>query len=242
MDTDDDCNTLSAPDEDEETEEEEAALNLQFFISEADAYLPHYVRTILKEFPGRAWVAGGFLRDLYLWGSDAEWNDIDLWIGPGVDADQVAGRITALFQSARRHASAGEHFSHNAITLLLQDETVQIIRGWRYATVDLLLNDFDFECCKAAFGYAQDGTPELHVGPKFFEDCDARRLTYAAPENRVEALGNSLMRVVKLAQRGWHITPESMAAVTMRAVSGLDLSDREGSKQALYHRFFCQGY
>jgi hypothetical protein len=201
--------------------------------------LPKAVLKLLKEQPGKVFVAGGFVRACVA-GEPA--NDIDLFVGSYSDARLCAELLAAKSDEGKVFAT------ENAFTVKGYPIPVQIIHRWNYTEPEALLRSFDFTIAMGMLWYdaeelgpvrvdhvalVDDGVQKgaLTLGTRqevtkpagwrslvhenFYSDLASKRLVYTAPV-REEAAGGSMLRVLKFYQRGYRIPLDSLAAVVAR--------------------------
>lgn len=173
--------------------------------------LPKDVCALLKEHPGKLFVAGGFIRATI---ARERVNDIDLF---GASADELKPIAMALALSRRGKL----HETKNAFTVLAPPRhPVQFIQRWTFTNPTDLVASFDFTVAQAAIWFENDQWQSL-AADGFYPDLAARRLVYCAPVRDEEA-GGSFLRMRKFIAAGYTIQPWSMAQVTARLVSKID--------------------
>jgi len=204
--------------------------------------LPQRILEVLCEYPGRVFVAGGFIRSTI---SGTPVNDIDLI----VDDKELAQTVTAflLEESFEAGVDKGHIWvTDNAYTVRRWRTAVQVVHRWTYSNPTKMLLSFDFTIASAGlwmrhtegeqaalFGGPADDfqkrerashaalrrqpgwTSMCH--PRYYADLAAKRLAYMRPMREEEA-GGSLLRVVKFLRRGYNIAPDHLAMVMSRVV------------------------
>ena len=188
--------------------------------------LPPAVVTVLKEFSGQLFLAGGFIRAVI---SGEEVADIDLIAASPEVASKAAERLRVIPNFASAVPLEGPrrmHTSGNAYTVSgLGAVPVQIIHRWTYTEVEQALESFDFTIACAALYWdcAPDHEPrwESRTHPNYYADLAAKRLVYRAP-GRAEDAGGSLLRVMKFIRRGYAIPLDSLGAVLARIAMGVE--------------------
>ncbi len=161
---------------------------------------PAAVQTLLREHTSLM-VGGGFIRNVVV---GARPSDLDIF-GCKADVLKTAAKRLVKEWSGRLVTT------DNALTVLAQGRVpVQFITRWTFTGPSTMLEAFDFTTAQAAV-FWRNGWASL-VGPLFYEDLAARRLTYTRPTTAPE-LGASMLRVVKFLRRGWSIAPEELAAI-----------------------------
>ncbi len=177
--------------------------------------LPTDIRSLLKDFEGRLFVAGGFVRAVVAGETP---NDIDIF---GISKAVLEEAAAAL--AAKRGENTRLHKTKNAITVLSSGRmTVQFITRWVFAEPSVCAASFDFTVCQSVIWRA-DGTYRSLCSDQFYIDLAARRLVYTSPQRDEEA-GGSLMRVLKYGRRGYSIQAASLGAVIARLTKAVDFS------------------
>lgn len=196
------------------------------------ARCPRDVVKLLKEYPGRLFLAGGFIRATIAGEKVA---DIDLF-GDHPDMLSTVSKDLALKRKGKLHKSK------NAITLLSPPRfPVQFITRWIFDEPDRVAHSFDFTICQAVIWAevaeinAEGNAPAAYkfrscVADSFYSDLAARRLVYTFPQREEEA-GGSFMRVVKFIKKGYNIQAPSLAGVVSRLVAKLDEAAVERSTE-----------
>lgn len=175
--------------------------------------LPTDIRTILKEFEGRLFLAGGFIRAVIAGETPS---DIDLF---GISKEVLEAAAKAL--SERRGDHTRVHKTKNAITVIsLGRMTVQFITRWTFTAPEACAASFDFTVCQSVV-WRDLGKYQSLCSDRFYLDLAARRLVYTSPVREEEA-GGSLMRVIKFVRRGYTIQIDSLAAVIARLTAKID--------------------
>jgi len=189
--------------------------------------LPRILVSLMKEYPGRIFVAGGYLRSVIT--SDPI-NDIDVFCDTPELARACAGRV------------ADEHKkklieTHNAFTIYTRPHPIQLIHRWTFSRPWECVQSFDFTIARAAIWWASTGTlvdyaakTETPQGTwcstcdeRFYPDLAARRLVYCSPV-RIEEAGGSLLRVLKFYQHGYRIPMDSLGTVLARITASIDFN------------------
>ena len=187
--------------------------------------LPPAVTSVLKEFHGRLFLAGGFIRAVI---SGEEVADIDLIAATPEVASEAAERLRVIqnLPSGPPDGPRRMHTSGNAYTVSgLGRVPVQIIHRWTYSQVELALAEFDFTIACAGIywdGISPDAghwTSAAHSD--YSADLAAKRLVYQAPA-RAEDAGGSMLRVLKFVRRGYSIPLDSLGAVLARISRGVN--------------------
>jgi|SRR5688572_25625794 len=198
---------------------------------------PKKVLELLKLYPGKFCVAGGFIRSCI---ANEKVNDVDIFA-----ADKTHAKIGADFLAAGKgnNGSASRIFeSDNAYTIYGYTTTPQIIHRWTFPNPLDVVPSFDFTIACAAFWWTNNYqvTAETYLGgqpplapcwtsacdPDFYSDLAAKRLVYRSPVRNEDA-GGSMLRVLKFYQRGYRIPLDSLGAVIARLMQGVKWDEVE---------------
>lgn len=178
--------------------------------------LPTQVVKVLKEYPGKVFLAGGFIRACV---ANEQVADIDLFAPTKEMADLISFKLEG-------HS---RYVTQNAVTIRWAGLTppVQVIHRWTYERPADLIESFDFTVAKAVVWFQADA--ETVKGgwfslchDDFYADLAAKRLVYTKPQRNEDA-GGSLLRVLKFYQKGYLSPLDSMGAVVARLLNGVDL-------------------
>lgn len=170
--------------------------------------LPRAVQNVLRALPAQVFLAGGYIRSRV---SNTPVNDVDLIVG----SKDAAKFVTDTLADGNKIWS-----TENAYTILGRKPTVQVVHRWTFDTPEQAIESFDFTIACAAVWY--DGEAWRSVcHPDYYADLAAQRLVYLSPV-REEEPGGSLLRVLKFYQRGFRIPLDSLAAVIVRLLRGVD--------------------
>lgn len=170
--------------------------------------LPKAVREMLKNAPGKLFIAGGYIRSVI---ANEPVNDIDVFAPSKEDAKAEATKL----------AEGGKVWSSdNAYTCIEVKPTVQFIHRWTFSDPDSLIASFDFTIASAAIWHENDAW-QSRCHDQFYQDLAAKRLVYLSPV-RSEDAGGSILRVLKFYKRGYNIPLDSLAAVIGRLNGGVD--------------------
>lgn len=184
--------------------------------------LPTDIRSLLKDFEGRLFVAGGFVRAVVAGETP---NDIDIF---GVSDGVLQEAAAAL--ASRRGENTRLHKTKNAITVLSSGRmTVQFITRWVFVNPAACAASFDFTVCQSVV-WRDGGKYQSLCSDHFYVDLAARRLVYTSPERDEEA-GGSLMRVLKYGRRGYSIQADSLGAVIARLTKSVDFGRIDSEKR-----------
>jgi hypothetical protein len=159
-----------------------------------------------------ACVAGGYVRDI-ISGKDPK--DIDVFVQDEIVAKEVQDRLEWDLESARTKENK------NSVTVdsydpLVTMPPIQIINRWYVWPPEELVKTFDWGICQAAVYY--DGREWQGVCTQaFVDDLANETATYMAPD-RDEDAGASVLRMVKLARKGYFVDEESIAGCVGRFV------------------------
>lgn len=187
--------------------------------------LPTDIRSLLKEFEGRLFVGGGFIRAVIAGETPS---DIDLF-GISKAVCEEAAKVL----SEKRQANTRLHKTKNAITVLsLGRMTIQFITRWTFTEPQSCADSFDFTVCQSVI-WRDRGSYRSFCADRFYLDLAARRLVYTSPV-RIEEAGGSLMRVLKYVRRGYTIQMDSLAGVVARLSSAVD-RDKADTEDRMAH-------
>lgn len=164
-------------------------------------------------------LAGGYIRSVI---AGEEIKDVDLFGDSDEKLSRVATGILTMFPDATLLDT------QNAITIYggsRQKHTIQLIKRWKYSIASAVVCSFDFSICAAAIQW-NDMLKQWYsyAHSRFYADLAAKRLFYLRP-SRDEDAGGSMLRAVKYTRRGYHISPESLAAVVQRMMRGINSAD-----------------
>jgi hypothetical protein len=184
---------------------------------------PAAVLKLLKDQPGKVFVAGGFLRACV---ANEQVSDIDLFV-----ASKELAKVYAMVLEAKAGDGAKVYETDNAITVKGYPIPVQIVHRWTWDSCEECISSFDFTIAMAGFWWdADDAThaPQYRPQPgwrsicddRFYPDLAAKRLRYTSPIRNEDA-GGSMLRVLKFYQCGYRIPLDSLATVTARFVQGV---------------------
>ena len=188
---------------------------------------PKKVLELLKLYPGKFCVAGGFIRSCI---ANEKVNDVDIFAS---DASYAALGADFLAEG-KGNNGVGKgriHKTDNAYTIFGYVTTPQIIHRWTFPDPRDVVPSFDFTIACAAFWWQDqklDDTGSFYFpahwtslcDPDFYPDLAAKRLVYRSPERNEDA-GGSLLRVLKFYSRGYRIPLDSMGAVIARLCQGV---------------------
>jgi hypothetical protein len=187
--------------------------------------MPRDVQDALRQNPG-LFVGGGFVRAVV---GNEEVNDIDFF-GPDY---AFVFRVAEMLKSRTSDTTLLK--TKNAITLASPGRTaLQFITRWSFSTPEDLVRSFDFTVCQAAVCFER-GMFRSVVGPRFYQDLAAKRLTYTLPIRDEEA-GGSMLRVIKYVKRGYRIQMRDLSAVIARVVNNYDPKTSVGLDQFILSR------
>lgn len=197
---------------------------------------PKFILEELKKHPGRAYVAGGFIRAAI---AREEINDVDIFCPSKDEAKSLAWDMTKD-ENGWRIKDSRVHETDNAFTVLGRGRPVpQVVHRWTFEHPRQCVESFDFTVACAAFWW-DAGYPEKSEAPgwksicdeRFYPDLAAKRLIYRSPVRNEDA-GGSLLRVLKFYQRGYRIPVDSFGAVIARFCQGLRLETLAGTESDL---------
>jgi hypothetical protein len=189
---------------------------------------PKKVLELLKLYPGKFCVAGGFIRSCI---ANEKINDVDIFAS---DASYAALGADFLAEGKGNNGiGRGRiHKTDNAYTIFGYVTTPQIIHRWTFPNPRDVVPSFDFTIACAAFWWGSELTgkygnfsvsaPEWTslCDSDFYSDLAAKRLVYRSPDRNEDA-GGSLLRVLKFYSRGYRIPLDSMGAVIARLCQGV---------------------
>lgn len=177
--------------------------------------LPTDIRSLLKEYEGRLYVAGGYIRAVI---AGEEPSDIDIF---GADKALLAEAAARLAE--KRGENTRVHNTKNAITVISMGWiTIQFITRWTFVQPQECAASFDFTVCQSVI-WRHLGKYQSLCAPSFYKDLAARRLVYTHPVRDEEA-GGSMMRVLKYTRRGYTIQIKSLAGVVSRLIDKVDFA------------------
>lgn len=182
--------------------------DLHFVVSR----MPKDIRSLLEKYPGKLFVAGGFIRSII---AGEEPSDIDMF----GETEDMLGSLAKQLSTERE----GRWFStDNAFTVLSPPRIpVQFITRWLFNDPEKVVQSFDFTVCQACVWYGHDNKYHSQISDNFYIDLAARRLVYTNPVREEEA-GGSFMRVLKFIKRGYNIQPGSLGQVLARIYRKID--------------------
>lgn len=183
--------------------------------------MPPALRVIAEASAVKLFVAGGFIRSVI---AGEPINDVDVFTDSIGTARAIAGQL------------GGEIIeTPNAITCRATEPVTQIIHRWTFENLGECIESFDFTIARAGLAYFEGrwlGTCD----DDFYSDLAAKRLRYRAPDRREDEAG-SMLRMLKFYGRGYRAPLYDIAAVTARAVKGIDAA--HGNEDS--HREFVLG-
>lgn len=174
------------------------------------ASMPPYLRLLMKCYPSRLILAGGFIRACV---AGEKIKDIDLFVSCKEDARKFINIL-------KKDIDVIE--TGNAFTIpRIGEPNIQIIHRWVYSTPEKTIKSFDFTIAKAAIWY--DGDEWCSVCDKYYyDDINNKRLVYCKPD-RDEDCAGSFMRVIKFLKRGYDIDKDNLSQTLGRMMAGLDV-------------------
>ena len=172
--------------------------------------MPKVVFNLMKERGKDIMLAGGFVRSCI---ANETINDIDLFTSNTDKAELYAKTVA----NGNRIIE-----TENAYTVLgVSKMAIQFINRWTFEKPEDILPSFDFTIAKAVIWF--DGEWKSLCDDRYYQDLAAKRLIYCSPK-RKEAVGGSMLRVLKFYQRGYRIPLDSLAAVISRLMGGIDFN------------------
>lgn len=164
--------------------------------------------------PNGLLVGGGFIRDCI---TGDQPHDIDVFASSKDKAAEQAASLAAEKQCKKIETP-------NAFTVCCRPLSVQFIHKWTFTSALECIQSFDFTIAQAAIWWDRGWLSVC--ADNFYSDLAAKRLVYTRPV-RDEAPGGSLLRVLKLYQRGYRIPLSSMAAVVSQLIGKIDAGKKE---------------
>jgi len=179
---------------------------------------PKKVLELLKKYPNKSCVAGGFIRSCV---ANETINDIDIFA-----QDKATARAMADWLAVNPGGDLrAVYTTDNAYTVRGFFITPQIVHRWTFEDVVDVMSSFDFTIARAMFFWcARIGQWVGYCDPRFYADLAAKRLVYCSPVRNEDA-GGSMLRVLKFYQRGYRIPLDSLGAVMARMCSGCKNED-----------------
>lgn len=175
-------------------------------------FLPEELISALRA--THACLAGGYIRSRI---AGEEPSDIDLFETSMMRCEVLA----VLIKNALQSSGAKMFRTQNAYTVLCPPRVpIQVIHRWTYETQEALLASFDFTIAQAVIWFDKTEWKSL-CSDDFYPDLAARRLRYLFPKRHEDA-GGSLLRAVKFLRKGYGISPEMLACVIARLLSGIE--------------------
>jgi hypothetical protein len=198
---------------------------------------PRAVLRLLKAYPRKSCIAGGYIRaviagekvnDIDLFASNVDQaNDMADFLSFGVkDLSELAAARVLGTQDVRRVIR-----TDNALTVRGFPIDPQIVHRWTFEDIEDVIPSFDFTiACAAIFWCDRTNRWVGYCDPRFYEDLAAKRLVYRAPIRNEDA-GGSMLRVLKFYQRGYRIPLDSLGAVMARMLTGVELDSVKATKK-----------
>jgi hypothetical protein len=179
--------------------------------------LPEDVTNLLRHIGSGICVAGGFCRDAFL--GDCP-KDVDIF---GTSAEVVEEAIDWFSWHCKEYDERVVTANSRTFKPAYDHEVqpVQFVERCFYPTHEELIESFDWSVCQCAVYWCGWERWEGIATKAFGEDIQAGRLHYTAPE-RDEDPGASILRMMKLTQRGFKPTEDSIARCIGRFASELN--------------------
>lgn len=184
---------------------------------------PKKVLELLKIYPGKFTVGGGFIRACV---ANEKVNDIDIFTCDKWHA-KVGADYLAAGKGKDQHTPSRIFESDNAYTVHGYLTTPQFVHRWTFPHPTHVIESFDFTIACSAFWWEPENDMkaipahwESACDPNFYSDLAAKRLVYRSPDRNEDA-GGSMLRVLKFYQRGYRIPLDSLGAVIARLVKGV---------------------
>lgn len=174
--------------------------------------IPPAVRGIMDE---SVFLAGGFIRAVI---SGESVNDLDFHVISAGHVNILATDIAEIYKTQKQSTRN----AHTILAFGMPD--IQIIRRWTFSSIEDCIRSFDYTIAQAGIVKTRTGWRGV-CSSRFYRDLAAKRLVYTAPD-RQEDGGGSLLRALKFAKRGYHISPEDLSKVIARAIRELKLDGK----------------
>lgn len=168
-------------------------------------------------------LAGGAIRAII---AGEKVKDFDLFTSSKEKARQYAESLSEKFDNE------GYLETENAFTIkdnLGSIPDIQFIHRWTFINGRELIGSFDYTIAQAAIWF-ENGDWKSVAAPSFYDDLEAKQLTYTAPD-REEEPGGSLLRMRKFLRMGYDISSYDMAKVISRLLNGSDLNNLADFKE-----------
>ena len=162
-------------------------------------------------------LAGGAIRAII---AGEEVKDFDLFTSSAGKARQYAESVSEKFNNE------GYLETENAFTVKDDMDSIpdiQFIHRWTFNNEWELIWSFDYTIAQAAIWF-ENGDWKSVAAPRFYDDLEAKQLTYTTPD-REEEPGGSLLRMRKFLRMGYDISSHDMAKVISRLLNGVDLNE-----------------
>ena len=177
--------------------------------------LPHPVIAGMQKFPYKAVVAGGFLRAISC-GSNPV-SDIDVFVVAQDSAEKVTtilGFLAAMQEDRWTKRDQRWVVTKNAVTTVVEERVVQVIRGFPFSSPGAILRSFDLTISKAAI-WMQGAVNDTHradglCGQSFLRDICQRRIRYLSDGSSGIDPINTAKRICKFIRQGFTISPEDL--------------------------------
>ena len=183
--------------------------------------LPKPVVSEMKKRGDKLVVAGGYIRACV---TGEPVSDIDCFTTSKESAEAIARSLCGKDSGCRMFET------DNAYTVLGLRHALQFIHRWTFPAPADIIPSFDFTIARAAFWFETDPDfdvkrPEPHweslCDDGFYTDLAGKRLIYRNPVRNEDA-GGSMLRVLKFYQRGYRIPLDSLSAVIVRLLRGVE--------------------
>ena len=172
--------------------------------------IPSQIREAMDE---SVFLAGGFIRSVI---SGEPVNDLDF------HTNSTQSRLASDLAKIYKTQMQSTQNAHTILAVGMPD--IQVIRRWVFSSLEDCIRSFDYTIAQAGIVKTKTGWRGVCCD-RFYRDVAAKRLIYTAPD-REEDAGGSLLRALKFAKRGYHISPEDLSKVIARALRGLRLEGR----------------
>jgi hypothetical protein len=205
--------------------------------------LPVELKNLCEYWGNPIIIAGGFVRDVI---TGASGKDIDIFgVGAGVMAAASYDFNEAGYE-LRINANSYTYTKKDSIP-------IQFITRCYYENHEELINSFDWSICQAGVYFDSLANEWRGIcSEQFWEDVLSNTMHYTAPD-RDEDPGASVLRMMRFAERGYHVPEEDVAKCIGRMVAEIVPMDdsnadvgidnwREGWTETLKGTFRHVGY
>lgn len=192
--------------------------------------LPHPVIAGMQKFPYKAVVAGGFLRAISCGNNPV--SDIDVFVVAPDSAEKVVtilGFLAAMQEERWTKRDQKWVVTKNAVTTVVEERVVQVIRGFPFSSPGAILRSFDLTISKAAVWMQGEANGSQRAdglcAQSFLRDVCQRRLRYMSDGASGIDTINTAKRICKFIRQGFTLSPEDL--VEFMAVSWIDFGSKK---------------